>query len=255
VLACSQQKQVKRWLEAAGTQGLQDLDSSHKGISGTGNQATGAHTSKEGRSQSASGAGLGVAALLAQSPTRQQLPGQQEQQESGPGSVHSMPGTSPAAVVAEQGPDEHPAPEDADITAAVGRSKRRARSHSPVRQGLSAAPGASRARPSVGGDLAAGVIKPSQQQVLSLPPGSAGHAGQHSGPTALPGAVQHARSSVQVPGGNGSIAAGLRAAAAAVVSQLRDLGAQELQGELQGVRVTSCQSSCCQVLRSQHMQS
>lgn len=239
MLACSQQKQVKRWLEAAGTQGLQDLDSSHKGITGTGNQATGTYNSKEGRSQSASAAALGVAALLAQSATRQQLP---EQQEAGPGSVHSMPGTSPAAVVAEQDPDEHPAPEDADITAAVGSSKRRARSHSPVRQGRSAAPGASRARPSVGDDHAAGVIRSSQQQVLSPPQGSAGHAGQHSRPTTLPGAVQHAHTSVQVPGGNGSVAAGLRAAAAAVVSQLRDLGAQELQGELQGTRITSCQS-------------
>lgn len=220
VLWLCKQKQVQRWLQAAAA-GVPPWETSPAGVAGSGPTANGGHDRAK-RSQAAAASGTGVAALLgqeaaaaAQWPVRQQ----QQQASTGTGTVRSLPDTGGANGVPQPAPPAAAAAGNgtSDL-GAVG--KRRARSHSPVRNHSSAAAAAA-AAPQPSNTAAA---RPRQHSAAA----AAGSADKASYPAAT---VHRLSERLQAAAGHeaepaGGVAAGLYAAAAAVAEQLKALGGQ-----------------------------
>lgn len=140
-----------------------------------------------------------------------------------------MPATAgeAAAAAAAAGADAQLAPSKA-YAAALDGARRRARSHSPVRHHHSVDDAAAGARPRPSANLADEFSK-----WLQLQRGAAGQAAGESADSIAAAVVQRlsqrllAAAEPARPDTNGAAAAGLQAAAAAVVSQLKALGAPQ----------------------------
>lgn len=215
---CRQQKHVKQWLEAAAS-GMHVLDNSLGGPSSSSPAADGA-ADKAGRTRTASATGPGVAAILGQGST---WVGQQ--QAAAAGSMHIVPG--PAGDAAAGGGSAELAPSKA-YAAALDGARRRARSHSPVRSRhtvAEAAAGAAKPRPSA--NLADEFSKLLQLQGAAEGRGARDGTDKASAAAAVQRLSQALLAASEPAADHSGVSVGLQAAAAAVLDQLKALGAQQ----------------------------